>query len=108
MTIVQCQQRWLKILRPGIIKGPWSIEEDALLVCLVGQGFKNWATLAEQLPGRTSKQCRERWYHYLDPSVKKTEFTAEEDEIILKLHAEHGNKWSFISKHLDGRTVMFC
>lgn len=30
-TSVQCLHRWEKILKPGLIKGPWTPEEDALL-----------------------------------------------------------------------------
>ena len=85
--------------------GHWSVDEDALLVFLMSQGLTNWGKIAMQIPNRSWKQCRERWLHHLDPSVLKTEFTPEEDGIILQLQAEQGNKWSQISKMLPGRTV---
>jgi myb proto-oncogene protein len=103
ILVVQCIQRWSRI-KPGAIKGAWSEEEDALLVYLVGMGFPNWGKVAAQLPGRSPKQCRERWNHHLDPSINKTEFTPEEDEIICKKFEELGSKWSIISKSLPGRT----
>lgn len=81
------------------------MEEDALLVCLVGQGFSNWGKLAKQMPGRTFKQCKERWDYHLDPSVRKSEYTKEEDELLLRLHSELGSKWSEISQSFEGRTV---
>merc|ERR1712070_256158 len=101
---VQCLQRWKKVLKPGLIKGQWSLEEDQKLVALVKKGFKNWGQLAMHMEGRTSKQCRERWCHHLDPKINKSNFSAEEDRMILRLQAEKGNKWADISQSLPGRT----
>ena len=58
------------------------------LVHLVCQGFKNWGQLAARMTGRTSKQCRERWTHHIDPSVYKGEWTAEEDTTIIEVQAQ--------------------
>ena len=58
--------------------GPWSPQEDAQLTELVKQyGGKHWARIASLLPGRTGKQCRERWCNNLDPSLKKGAWTQE-------------------------------
>ena len=57
---MQCLQRWMKVLAPGLIKGPWTKSEDEQLIKLVNEGYKNWGSLALKVPGRTSKQCRER------------------------------------------------
>lgn len=54
--------------------------------------------------GRTSKQCRERWYHHLDPSINKSAYTPREDKIIIETQARLGNKWSQIAARLPGRT----
>lgn len=42
--------------------------------------------------------------NHLDPSIKKTPFTAREDLKLLKLQLQMGNKWSEIIKKIDGRT----
>jgi len=86
------------------VKGQWSLDEDNRLIYLVSLNFKNWGKLAVHMPGRTSKQCRERWCHHLDPNVVKSDFSKEEDEMILSLHATYGNKWAQISRCLPGRT----
>lgn len=36
------------------------------------------------MQGRSGKQCRERWHNQLDPSIKKEQWTEEEDRILLQ------------------------
>lgn len=56
---VQCLHRWQKVLNPKLIKGPWSVEEDEIVMKLVSQnGARNWSFVAKNLPGRIGKQCR--------------------------------------------------
>lgn len=83
---------------PGLVKGQWSKEEDELLIKLVEEGHKNWGALAARIPGRTSKQCRERWCHHLDPHIVKGEWTAEEDRTLITMHKDLGNKWATIAQ----------
>ena len=67
-------------------------------------GARKWSQIAQQLPGRISKQCRERWHNHLCPSVRKEEWSAEEDRMIMDLVQRYGTKWSKIVKMLPGRT----
>lgn len=108
---LQCLQRWKKALRPGLVKGHWSKDEDAKLLELINAYTEkgtisniNWAAIAQQIDGRNAKQCRERWFLNLDPSINRGPWTAEEDERLLKLAAQCGGRWSLISKNMVGRT----
>ncbi|XP_076903702.1 transcription factor MYB25-like [Bidens hawaiensis] len=88
-----------------ISKGPWSREEDVVLSELVARfGARNWTLIARRVPGRSGKSCRLRWCNQLDPSLERKPFTDKEDNIIIKAHAVHGNKWALIAKFLQGRT----
>nr|GMD30060.1 transcription factor MYB15-like [Ipomoea batatas] len=90
----------------GLKKGAWSEEEDdKLRAYVLRYGHWNW----RQLPrfaglSRCGKSCRLRWLNYLKPGVKRGSFSQEEDEMILELHKELGNKWSAIAAKLSGRS----
>ena len=67
-------------------------------------GARDWTFVCQHLKPRSAKQCRERWFNYLSPSLKKHAWTMEEDDLLVKLHQMHGNKWALISTHFEGRS----
>lgn len=102
---VQCLQRWKKVLRPGLIKGPWTKEEDELLNKLIDNDpSKHWGNIASKVPGRTPKQCRERWSLNLDPAINHSKFSPEEDDLLLRLHEQMGSRWAEIKCQFERRT----
>ena len=104
-TDVQCLHRWQKVLNPELVKGPWTEEEDNLVLRLVAEnGAQKWTHIAEHLPGRIGKQCRERWHNHLNPKIKKTAWSDEEEWILFIEHKNNGNKWAEIAQVLKGRT----
>ncbi|XP_030950005.1 myb-related protein 308-like [Quercus lobata] len=87
-------------------KGAWSKQEDQKLIDYIrknGEGC--WRTLP-QAAGllRCGKSCRLRWINYLRPDLKRGNFAEDEEDLIIKLHALLGNRWSLIAGRLPGRT----
>jgi len=113
----QCSQRWHKTVRPElqhVKRGTWGEDEDAKLRQLVkehtsihgGNLLGIWNGISRDMGfGRNPKQCRERWTHFLDPSLKIGEWSIEEDHKLMKFYDEQGRKWSAIAKELPGRTA---
>ncbi|KAL4355482.1 hypothetical protein GQ457_06G026740 [Hibiscus cannabinus] len=92
--------------KQGINKGAWSKQEDQKLVDYIrihGEGC--WRSLPKAAGlHRCGKSCRLRWINYLRPDIKRGNFAQDEEELIIKLHALLGNRWSLIAGRLPGRT----
>lgn len=103
---IKCHKRYLVLSnRQEMASASWSKEEDAKLTSLVlANGAKDWTKIANQLPGRIGKQCRERWHHHLNPNVIKKKWTLEEDTRIVRLYFKYKTRWSEIARHVEGRT----
>nr|QSD99735.1 MYB family transcription factor [Melilotus albus] len=87
-------------------KGTWSKQEDQKLIDYINKhGEVCWSTLP-QAAGllRCGKSCRLRWMNYLRPDLKRGNFAEDEEDLIIKLHALLGNRWSLIAGRLPGRT----
>src|SRR5689334_16665795 len=63
-----------------------------------------WLAIGALVPGRTGKQCRERWHNLLNPLVNKQGWSAAEDNLIVACLQSMGTKWSDIAKLMPGRT----
>ncbi|XP_050220811.1 transcription factor MYB60 [Mercurialis annua] len=90
----------------GIKKGPWTPEEDIILVSYIQEhGPGNWRSVPTNTGLlRCSKSCRLRWTNYLRPGIKRGNFTPHEEGMIIHLQALLGNKWAAIASYLPQRT----
>ncbi|OQU86782.1 myb-related protein P [Sorghum bicolor] len=90
----------------GLKKGRWTKEEDEILARYIKEhGEGSWRSLPKNAGLlRCGKSCRLRWINYLRADLKRGNITEEEEEMIIKLHATLGNRWSLIAGHLPGRT----
>ena len=83
----------------------FSPEEDATLTRIMFENpFTSWINVAAQMPGRTARQCRDRWSNYLSPENKNLPWTAEEDALLIEKFRTMGPQWTNIAKCFDGRS----
>ncbi|CAL1406288.1 unnamed protein product [Linum trigynum] len=90
----------------GVKKGPWTPEEDIMLVSYIqDHGPGNWRSVPTNTGLlRCSKSCRLRWTNYLRPGIKRGNFTPQEEKMIIHLQALLGNRWAAIASYLPQRT----
>jgi len=97
----ECQERWMRFLKPGSRKGQWTDEEDQIVVETVTNSledpFTRWSDLAQKLPGRVGKQVRDRWVNHLNPNINHNPFSEEDDHLLWKGHNALGKRWVEIS-----------
>ncbi|XP_077229477.1 uncharacterized protein LOC143862337 [Tasmannia lanceolata] len=90
----------------GLKRGPWTMDEDEKLInFILKNGIHCWR-LVPKLAGlmRCGKSCRLRWTNYLRPDLKRGALSEMEEDQIIQLHSQLGNRWSKIAAHLPGRT----
>ena len=104
-TPTQIAARWEKCLNPQLVKGPFTHDEDKIIMEFVEKnGPHSWPSISKYLPERSPKQCRERWHNSLNPNLVKSIWLPQEDEIIRQMQMQLGNKWAKIAEMLPGRT----
>jgi hypothetical protein len=79
---------------------PWEAIRLTELVQI--HGTTNWYIIAGHLPGRSARQCRQRWSNYVNPNISKHEWTESENEIVLTTYRDSGPKWCVIAHFLPG------
>ncbi|XP_028769873.1 transcription factor MYB8 [Neltuma alba] len=111
LLLANCRYRKLGMRKPccdkeDTNKGAWSKQEDQKLIDYIqthGEGC--WRSLPKAAGlHRCGKSCRLRWINYLKPDIKRGNFAQDEEDLIIKLHALLGNRWSLIAGRLPGRT----
>ena len=80
-------------------------KEDQILQSLVSNfGTNDWELISQHLPGRTPRQCKERWFTYLSPEVNRTALSPDEDALLFDLLQKYGRKWGSIVCFFQNRT----
>ena len=70
--------------------GNWTQQEDEIILKYVYDKGKTdshmmWGNLSFELQNRSGKTCRERWFNHLDPKIKRTEWSQEEQWVLFIL-----------------------
>lgn len=91
----------------GLTFPPTHLQDEILKAAVMKYGLNQWARISSLLVRKSAKQCKSRWYEWLDPAIKKTEWTREEDEKLLHLAKLMPTQWRTIAP-IVGRTPAQC
>ncbi|CAG8000943.1 unnamed protein product [Penicillium salamii] len=93
---------------PVVKGGVWTnIEDEVLRAAVSKYGLNQWARVSSLLARKTPKQCKARWIEWLDPGIRKTEWSRQEDEKLLHLAKLMPTQWRTIAP-IVGRTATQC
>ena len=83
------------------------LQDEILKAAVMKYGKNQWSRIASLLHRKSAKQCKSRWFEWLDPSIKKTEWSREEEEKLLHLAKLMPTQWRTIAP-IIGRTAAQC
>lgn len=86
---------------------PLHLQDEILKAAVMKYGLNQWARISSLLVRKSAKQCKARWYEWLDPNIRKTEWTRDEDEKLLHLAKLMPTQWRTIAP-IVGRTPAQC
>ena len=93
------------VTRKPYVRSKFTKTEDKELTKLVSlYGTNDWHGIADNLPGRNARQCKDRWFNYLSPNVSNAPWSSHEDELLIEKQAEFGAKWRQIAACFPSRT----
>lgn len=86
----------------------WTNVEDEILRAAISKyGLNQWSRVSSLLARKTAKQAKARWMEWLNPSIKKIEWSRDEDEKLLHLAKLMPTQWRTIAP-IVGRTATQC
>lgn len=68
----QCRERYRSYLKPGVKNGPWTSEEDTLLLQLVQIFHNKWVVIASHFEGRSDSNVKNRWYTHFQATIPES------------------------------------
>jgi hypothetical protein len=80
------------------------VEDERLRELVQLHGTLEWETIAQEMPGRTKRQCKERWRNYLSPEISLSTWTPAEDKLLLTMVEKLGNHWKSLEELFPGRS----
>ncbi|EED12742.1 Myb transcription factor, putative [Talaromyces stipitatus ATCC 10500] len=95
-TNKDCRKRWHNVVAGGMNKGHWTDAEDKLLIDAVNTHGKSWTVVADVVKTRNAEQCSKRWKQSLDPQLNRSQWTEEENKLLLEAYKVKGSQWKEI------------
>jgi hypothetical protein len=79
-------------------------EDQRLTELVIQHGPNSWAVVAAEMKTRNSRQCRERWTNYINPSLLHDPWTPAEEALLEEKFAAYGTQWFTIASFFTGRS----
>jgi hypothetical protein len=92
------------IRRPTAKKVRFTRDQDERIRDLFEEQHFGWKEVANEIPGKTAKQCRERYQNFLAPTLDRRPWTPLEDAQLIQWHHFYGSNWNSIATYFPGRT----
>jgi len=100
----QCAYRYGKLMS-DMSRKKWNRKDDIKLIELVENFGQNWDLISKEFGDRSERDVESRYKDKLDPNVKNTKFTEDEDLLLKKLYEEFGNDWFHIARYFKNRNA---
>ena len=99
-------QKLLKIINGSLKSNSASKDESHLSSFSVFNKVDliNWKAVSRKMGDRTVRQCKERYMHYLSPSINKKNWTNEEDSLLISSVTRLGKRWKLFEDYFPQRT----
>lgn len=109
-TASQCFSHYQAESNLSNAKRKWTLEDDESLKEAVDLlGDRNWQQVASMVSGRTGQQCLQRWMKSINPAIRRSRWTLEEDDALRGAVGVYGvGNWTKVQRYTPGRTDMQC
>ncbi|KAK7277497.1 hypothetical protein RJT34_22510 [Clitoria ternatea] len=100
-----CRLRWMNYLRPNLKHGPFSDEEEHLIVQLQQQWGNKWSKIARRLPGRTDNEIKNYWRTHLRKTAQAQQEGEYKYELKIATHDFNQKSIDMVSKNYNYENV---
>lgn len=109
-TASQCFRHYQSEKNLAESKRKWTPQDDeALRQAVEIFGDRNWQHVAAMVGTRSGQQCLQRWMKSINPAIRRSRWTPEEDEALRAAVGVYGvGNWNKVQRHIPGRTDMQC
>lgn len=91
----QCRDRWRNYLSPDVVNGPWTDEEDELLMNKYEKLGPSWKHIAKFFPTRTDINIKSRW-NLKQRRIKKEELLKKRINLNKKIGQKNSSNFANI------------
>ncbi|KAK8840134.1 hypothetical protein M9Y10_031072 [Tritrichomonas musculus] len=81
------------------------VDDHLLIMAVHKYKHESWNIIAQHVPGKTPKQCRDRWANYLNPSLELGPWSQSEDQLLVSLVNKYGTHWTKMKNEFPHRST---